>query len=173
MEAQAQVCSTERLAVRRIDHDDAAFLIRLYNEPAFLRFIGDKNVRTLDDAHAHIEAVPLASYARHGFGMYLVERLEDGASIGICGLLKRDTLPDIDLGFAYAPEFRRSGYAVEAGRAMLDHARHDFGIRRIVGITTPDNIGSMTVLERLGFAFERMCALTPDAPELRLFGRAL
>ncbi|MGE0582346.1 MAG: GNAT family N-acetyltransferase [Steroidobacteraceae bacterium] len=149
------ILETRRLALRLIGADDAPFILGLLNEPSFLRFIGDRGVRTLDDARAYIENGPVASYARHGLGLWLAQRREDGTPIGMCGLLKRDTLDDVDIGFAYLPAYWGQGYAYEAAAAVMDHGRRVLGIPRIVAIVSPDNAGSIRLLEKIGLVFER------------------
>ncbi|MGE0886678.1 MAG: GNAT family N-acetyltransferase [Blastocatellales bacterium] len=168
-----KVLETERLVLRRMNADDAAFILELLNEPSFLQYIGDKRVRTLEDARGYIASGPMASYDRFGFGLYLVELKTDGTPIGMSGLLKRDTLPDVDLGYALSPKHWGKGYAVEAARATLEHGKKDFGLIRIVAITTPDNHSSIKVLERIGFEFEAMVRLSEDSDEVTLFGCAL
>lgn len=164
---------TRRLVVRRVTLDDAPFIFELVNEAAWLRFIGDKGVRTLDDARGYLEKGPLASYARHGFGLYLVERAEDRAPVGISGLIRRDGLADVDLGFAFAERARRQGYAVEAGQAVLAEARRVHRLARVVAITVPENGGSIRVLERLGMRFESIVRLPGETTKLMLFARRL
>jgi len=163
------VLETERLTLRRIGPDDAGFILDLLNEPSFLLHIGDKGVRTEDDARRYIQEGPRASYQRFGFGLLLVERRGGGEPIGICGLLKREWLEDVDLGFALPPGFWGEGYAFEAASAVLAHARERLGLRRIVAITSLDNEPSIRLLAKLGFRFERIARFTPDGPELRLF----
>ena len=166
------VLETERLVLRRLATSDAAFILELLNEPSFLRYVGDKGVRTLDDARIYVENTPLASYQKHGFGMYLTS-LKDGTPIGICGLVKRDTLLDVDLGFAFLPEYWSQGYAFESATAVLGHAKKDFGLTRIVAIVNPDNHRSITLLERLGLMFERAVRLKAESTEILLHVRAL
>jgi ribosomal-protein-alanine N-acetyltransferase len=163
------VLATDRLILRRMDLTDADFILELVNEPAWLHFIGDKGVRTRDDSCRYISSGPLASYDRFGFGLYVVERKADGARIGVCGLLKRDWLDDVDLGFAVLSRFRRSGLAYEAAGVVLAHGKAAFGLDRIVAITAPDNHASIGLLEKLGFAFERMVAPSADGPKRKLF----
>lgn len=159
----------ERLTLRPFKLDDAPFILELLNDPDWLRYIGDRGVRTLDDARAYLQNGPLASYARHGFGLLMVE-LKDGAiPIGMCGLIKRAELDDVDLGFAFLPEFRGKGYASEAGAAVMAHARDSLGLKRVVAITTQDNAGSIKVLRKLGFRFERLIAWPGEELELNLF----
>lgn len=167
------VAESERLVVRRLTLDDAPFVLALLNEPSFLRYIGDRGVRTLDDARAYLEAGPLAGYARHGHGLYLVTERDGGAAVGMCGLLRRDTLPDPDIGFAYLPAYWSRGYAQEAARAVLAHARRDLGLTRVGAIVQPDNAPSIRLLERLGMTFERTVRLADDADELAYYAVAL
>ena len=161
------VLETERLALREFTADDADVVLRLVNEPSFLRYIGDRGVRTLEDARKYIADGPVAGYARDGHGLMRVERKSDGASLGMCGLLKREALPDPDIGFSFFPEYWSQGYALEAASAAMRHVRKTLGIGRILAITTLDNASSMRLLDKLGFRFERMIAL--GAEELRLF----
>ena len=166
---RAQIATTARLTLREIDAADAPFILTLVNDPAWLRFIGDKNVRTQGDARRYIEAGPAAMYAQRGFGLWLAERSEDRVPIGMCGLIKRDALPDIDLGFAFLPAYRGNGYAFEAAQAAIGFAWERLGLQRVVAITAPDNDDSVRLLERLGFRFERMLRLSNDAPAVRLY----
>lgn len=130
--------------------DDGAFLVRLMNDADWLRHIGDRGVREPDAAAAYVEQRMLPSFREHGFGMYVVEATATGEPVGICGLVKRPSLADVDLGFAFLPEQRGRGYAVEAGRAVLADARQRLGVTRVLAITTPENAASARVLERLG-----------------------
>jgi RimJ/RimL family protein N-acetyltransferase len=164
-----KVVETDRLILRRMSLDDAGFILGLLNDPSFLRYIGDKGVRTLEDARKYILTGPVASYERHGFGLYLTTRKEDGASIGICGLLKRDTLPDVDVGFAFLPEYCSMGYGFESASAVMAHGRRVLGLQRIVAVTSPGNLASMRLLEKLGMRFEGMVRLAEGGPELKLF----
>lgn len=156
------VLETERLVLRRITVEDAPFIYELLNEPSFLEFIGDKGVRNLDDARAYILTGPVASYDRFGFGLYLVLLKPGDTPIGMCGLLKRDSLPDVDVGYALRPGYWRQGYAYEATAAVLAHGREAFGLRRIVAITSPDNVGSKSLLEKLGLRYEHSLRLSGD-----------
>ena len=153
-----------------METDDAEFMLTLLNEPSFVRNIGDRGVRTIADAESYITAGPLASYERFGFGLYIVQLKRSGASIGICGLLKRETLRDVDIGFAFLPRFWSRGYAFESAAAVREHARNDVGLQRLVAIVDPVNAGSIRVLEKLGFTFERMIRLGDEQKDLKLFG---
>ncbi|MBA3445664.1 MAG: GNAT family N-acetyltransferase [Gemmatimonadales bacterium] len=162
------VLETKRLKLRLITLDDGEFILELLNDPDFVRFVGDKGVRTIDDACRYILSGPKASYDRYGFGLWLVELQSPKLSIGICGLLKREPLEDADLGFAFLPRFRSCGYARESASAVLQHGREVLGLKRIVAITDRDNAGSIRVLEKLGMSFERMIRMSPDQPEIEL-----
>ena len=163
------VIQTERLVLRELELNDADFILELLNEASFLRFIGDKGVRTLADAGEYIRKGPMDSYERHGFGLYAV-CLHDGTPIGICGLVKRDGLADVDVGFAFLSRHCSLGYAVESAAAVLTHATQVLKLQRIVAITAPENSGSIAVLEKIGLKFERMIRLAEHSPELRLYG---
>ena len=164
------VIETPHLVLRRFTLDDAEFIFGLLNQPSFLEFIGDKGVRTLDDARDYLLKGPIASYETFGFGLYLVNRNQDGTPIGMCGLLKREALQDVDIGFAFLPEFWSKGYAVESASAVLEHGRHAFGLSRIVGIARPENHASIRVLEKLGMSFEGKVRIMPEGPEDVLYG---
>lgn len=164
------VLETPRLKLRRLTGEDAAFILTLVNEPSWLLHIGDKHVRTLDDARRYIADGPMAMYARHGFGLYLVERRADAAPLGICGLLKRDTLDDADIGFAFLPAYWGRGYAREAVVATLAQAREAFGLARVAAIASPGNTSSIRLLESVGFVFERALRMPGEDHDVRLFG---
>jgi RimJ/RimL family protein N-acetyltransferase len=166
------VLESERLVLREFHLDDAEFILELLNEAAFLRFIGDKGVRTLADARDYLLKGPIESYRRFGFGLYRVGLREDGTPIGMCGLVKREGLADVDVGFALQSRYWSRGYAVEAAAAVLDHGKRILNLGRIVAIANPDNQASIAVLEKIGLRFERMVRLSADAAELRLFGPA-
>ena len=163
------VLETERLVLRQFGAGDAGFVLRLLNEPSFVQNIGDRGVRTLEDAGRYLVDGPIASYQRHGHGLWLVARKETLQPIGMCGLLKRDQLPDVDLGYAFLPEFWSRGYAHESARAALDWARSR-GIEKVVAIVSPGNAPSIRLLEKLGFAFESLTAMSADGPSVALYG---
>jgi RimJ/RimL family protein N-acetyltransferase len=164
------IIETPRLLLRRLTLDDAEFIFGLVNQPSFLEFIGDKGVRTLDDARESLLNGPIASYEAHGFGLYLTSLKQDGTPIGMCGLVKRDALQDVDVGFAFLPEHWSKGYALESAAAVLEQGKNAFGLRRIVGIARPDNRGSIRVLEKLGMTFEGRVQILPEGPEDVLYG---
>lgn len=163
------VLATERLDLRQLREADADFIFRLLNDPSWLRYIGDRGVRSVEDARRYIVEGPVTMYAKLGFGLFLVERRSDGVAMGLCGLLKRDGLDDVDIGFAFFPEFGGQGYALEAARATLDFGLVQHGLRRIVAITAQENAASIRLLETLGFAFEHHITLPGQTETLRLF----
>jgi RimJ/RimL family protein N-acetyltransferase len=167
------VCQTPRLQLRRLTLDDAPFMLRLVNEPSFHEFIGDRGVRSLEDAEQYLKNGALASYLLHGFGLYLVTRRDDGTALGICGLIRRDGLEDADIGFALLPAFWGSGYAAEAAEAVVQHARDDIGLARLAAIASPGNARSIHLLERLGLRFARQMQLSTDASVVSLYLRDL
>ena len=164
------VLETDRLTLRRITTDDAPVILALVNDPAWLENIGDRGVRTLDDARAYIEKGPVAMYQRCGFGLYLAVRKADGAAIGMAGLIKRDTLDDVDVGFAFFPEYRGHGYAYEAAAAVVAYGKRELGLERIVAITSPTNARSIKVLEKVGLVFLRSLGKSPEGLDTWLFG---
>jgi len=163
------VCETARLRLRHLLDSDAPFILELLNEPDFIRNIGDREVRTLEDARRYIQHGPMVSYSQHGFGLFLVELRDSGKPVGICGLLKRDYLQDVDVGFALRESYRGQGYAFEAAQAAMRHGQEDLGISRIVAITSPDNRASMKVLRKLGLEFERNLRIPDQSRDTRLF----
>ncbi|WP_372526576.1 GNAT family N-acetyltransferase [Piscinibacter sp.] len=163
------ILDTERLRLRTLVIDDAPFILELVNEPSWLRFIGDRGVRSIEQARDYIVQGPMAMFARLGFGLYLTE-LKDGAlPIGICGLIKRDSLPDVDLGFAFLPRFWGCGYARESAAAVLAHGLGALGLKRIAAITSPDNRRSIRLLESIGFGRECRVAMADGEAEVELY----
>jgi [ribosomal protein S5]-alanine N-acetyltransferase len=163
------VLETKRLSLRRFTVDDAPFILTLLNEPSFLRYIGDKKVRELEHARQYILNGPVASYERNDFGPYLVELRESHAPIGMCGLIKREELPEPDVGFALLPDFCSKGLAFEAAAAVLRDGRERLKLERILAITTPDNDASIKLLLRLGLRFQGLVKLSEDREQLKLF----
>ena len=163
------VVETDRLRLRWFVASDAPFVFRLLNEPDWIRFIGDKHVSTLDDASRYIENGPVAMYGREGFGLYAVESKETGAPIGMCGLIKRQTLDEVDVGFAFLSEFRSQGFAFEAATAVLAFAHDVLSLRRLVAIVSPDNAKSISLLEKLGFRFEKMLRMQGNDEEVAFY----
>ena len=164
------ILRTARLILRELNTGDAEFMLALLNDPDFIRHVGDRGVRTLEAAREYIVKGPMQSYARNGFGLYMVELRETRAKLGICGLVRREQLTDIDIGFGFLPEYRSQGYAIEAAAAIMAQAQDELGLDRVVAITSQENDRSGNVLRKLGFAFERLIKLPGEEKEIRLFG---
>jgi RimJ/RimL family protein N-acetyltransferase len=163
------VAETERLTLRHLEEEDAPFVLRQVNEPSWLRFIGDRGVRNLADARRFVRDGPQASYARHGYGVWCVVEKASGEPVGICGFVRRDALPEADVGFAFLPEAWGKGYATESARAAIALGRSRHGLRRVIAITTEDNSASRRVLDRLGFAPAGTTRLPGEERELLLY----
>lgn len=163
------VCETPRLRLRHLTSNDAAFILQLLNEPEFIRNIGDREVRSLEDARRYVRSGTVTGYEKSGFGLYLIELRENATPIGICGLLKRDYLDDVDVGFALSESFRNRGYAFEAACAVVRYGQEVLRLGRIVAITSPDNHASIKLLRRLGLEFERTLRVPDVARDTSLF----
>ena len=168
--ARVVVLETERLTLRRMTDADAPFMLETLNEPSFIRNVADRGVRTLEGAVDYIRTKIMPSYEQFGFGFYIVELKESGTPIGVCGLVKRETLEDVDIGYSLLDRFAGNGYAYEAAAALMQHGRTVHGLKRIVGVTAPDNQRSIKLLEKLGLRFERMVQLPTFEGEGKLFG---
>ncbi len=176
-----QILETERLILREIEESDDEFMLDLLNQPSFIKYIGDRNVRNLEQARDFIESRYRKSYDENGFGLYAVElkpALEEirnpkskirNPVIGICGFVRRDALPDADIGFAFLPEFERKGYALESARAVMEMGREVLGFKRVLAITSVDNESSGRLLGKLGFKFEGIVTLPNSEEEIKLF----
>lgn len=160
---------TSRLQIRWLDLDDAEFVYNLVNDPDWLRFIGDKSVRNLDDARAYLENGPLRMYRDFGFGLNRVALRDSDEAIGLCGILQRDNLPCPDLGFALLKQYRRQGYALEAAASVLEHAAGELGHERLCAIVTAENRASASLLKRLGFHYDSCTRDETDASELDFY----
>ncbi len=161
------IAQTERLTLRELVADDAVFINEILNTPKFLQYIGDRGVRTAEQAADYIESRFRKGYADHGFGLYAAE-LNDGTLVGICGFVRRDSLDGPDLGFAFLPEFERKGYGLESATAMLEYGKDQLGFQTVFAITSLDNDASGRLLEKLGFEFDTVID-TPDGEKLKLF----
>ncbi|MCL6263709.1 GNAT family N-acetyltransferase [Craterilacuibacter sp. RT1T] len=163
---------TPHLRLTELGASDAGFLVELLNSPTFLQHIGDKKVRSVDDALRYLAEGPAASYALHGYGLWRVALKKDDTAIGICGLVRRDVLPAPDIGFALLPAYAGQGYGYEAARACRDHAFEVLGLPRVLGITDDANLASKALLEKLGLSFTHYAALYEGEPPLRVYALA-
>lgn len=165
------ILETERLRLREFNFDDSSFIIELLNTPGWLKFIGDRNVRTAEQAKNYLEKGPFKSYKKFGYGLSMVERKEDGEPIGMCGILNRDTLEFPDIGFAFLPQHNGKGYAFEIVTALLQYADEKIGLPVLAAIVAPDNSKSIALLEKTGFVFEKVITLPGSDEQLNLYKR--
>ena len=157
-----KILETERLILREFNIDDAEFILKLLNTPAWLEYIGDKNVRTLEDAVNYLEKGPIKSYKENGYGLWLTSLKNNSAPIGMCGLVNRESLDDIDIGFAFLPEYSKLGYGYEIAHATINYANHVLRIDKVVAITDSNNIPSIKLLNKIGLQFEKTLNLSEN-----------
>jgi RimJ/RimL family protein N-acetyltransferase len=160
---------TDRLVIRKLELGDSAFMLDLLNQPSFIRFIGDRGVKTLEDANTYIQERAFAAYEKNGFGPFAVELKTDGRVVGIVSLLDRDELDHVDIGFAFLPDSWRQGFASEATSAVMDFAFQDLGLEKIIAITQPDNIASIKTLDKMGLSFAGTTRLGDEGIDLLLY----
>lgn len=174
-----KITETQRLILREIVESDAEFLLDLLNQPSWIKYIGDRGVRTIAQAAEFIETRYQKSYKDNGFGLWVVDLKDvpaaagatDNTPIGICGLVKRDTLPEPDIGFAFLPDYWGKGYALEAAEGTLNFAEEKLQIKNLLAITTLDNQSSIKLLKKIGFTFENIITSEAGDEQLRLFSR--
>lgn len=164
-----KILETERTILREVTIDDAEFILDLLNQPSFIKYIGDRNVRTIAGTVEYIGSRFANSYRQFGFGMWAVESKETGAPVGICGFVRRDSLPAADIGFAFLPQYCSQGYAFESADAAMKYGRDVLGFERVLAITSLDNETSARLLEKINFKFESLIKLPHDTQELKLF----
>ncbi len=160
---------TERLIIRELSVYDSPFILETVNTPTWLKFIGDRGVKNLDDAKSYLKKGPLKSYDDNGFGLYWVGLRESNTPIGMCGLIKRADFESPDIGFAFLPEYEGIGYGYEAASAVLDYCKTEFHLKRILGITLEANTASVRLLEKLGLSFEKKFIYETTKEELLLY----
>jgi ribosomal-protein-alanine N-acetyltransferase len=163
------IIKTERLQLRNFSNNDAEFIKKLLNEPSFIQNIGDRNIRTIEDAKEYIASRLTASYVKNGHGLYMVELKNSNTPIGMCGLVKRDTLPCADVGFAFLPEYWSKGYAVESSIGVLNYAKNNLKMKRVLGIALPSNKPSVKVLEKIGLKYTETKKFPDDEAELAVY----
>ncbi|MDX1516310.1 MAG: GNAT family N-acetyltransferase [Woeseiaceae bacterium] len=161
---------TRRLRLQWLDAGDADLLLAIWNDPAFVRYVGDRGIRTKEQALLAFEEGPATLYRDYGFGPFRVSLRDGGDAIGICGLFRRTGLEDVDIGYALLPQFCGRGYAEEAARAVVGHAKDDLGLRRLTAIISPDNKRSIGLVEKLGLRFEKMIRMPDDDEDVCLYG---
>lgn len=164
-----KILETTRLLLREFTLEDAPFVLELVNTPTWLQFIGDRGVRNLEDARHFLENGNLKSYAEYGFGFYAVGIKESETLIGMCGLVKRDSLDDVDIGFAFLPDAAGKGYGYEIASATLTYAKETLKLQKVIAIVNPENKASIGLIEKLGLVYEKRILLPPTGKELLLF----
>jgi RimJ/RimL family protein N-acetyltransferase len=164
-----KILETPRLLLNEFTEDDASFIVELLNSPDWLQYIGDRNVRTTEDARRFINEKYIDSYKKNGFGLYAVVLKENNITIGMCGLIKRDSLEDIDIGFAFLPEYISKGYGFESAVEVLKYGKEKLNLKRIVAITIKSNNKSVNLLKKIGMKFEKSFFMEGDSEELLLF----
>ncbi|HMG16436.1 MAG TPA: GNAT family N-acetyltransferase [Saprospiraceae bacterium] len=164
---------TDRLIICELNISDAPFILKLLNTPSWIKYIGDRNIKTIQDAENYLTSGPIESYNKNGFGLFKIELKDNNHAIGMCGLIKRDVLDDIDLGFALLPEYEAKGYAYEASMGVLKMAKSDLNLNTILAITLPENTSSINLLKKIGLQFERLIKLKEDSEDLMLFSMSL
>ena len=167
------VAETDRLVIRWLNEADAEFIHLLFNTDGFLQFVGDRNIRSIEDGRNYLQNGPLGMYQHVGIGLYMVELKSENQPLGICGLIKRDSLDDIDIGYGFLPDHAGLGYAYESAVAVVEYAKSELNLKRLVAITTSDNARSIKLLERLGLTFESNVEEPADAPALGLYATDL
>ena len=167
------IAETNRLIISKVSLEDAPFFLKLVNTPHWIKYIGDRNLKTIKDAEDYLTNGILKSYKELGFGFYLLQNKSDNTPIGICGLVKREQLNDVDFGFALLPEFEGQGFGFEASTAILKIVKDVFNIKKILAITLPINTNSIKLLEKLGFNYEKRVKPYEDDEELLLFAKQL
>ena len=169
--SEYKIFETERLIMKPTSQEDAEFILKLLNTPNWLKYIGDRNVRSIEDAKTYIQNKILPQLTRLGFSNYTLIRKSDSAKIGSCGLYDREGLEGIDIGFALLPEYEKQGYAFESASKLMEAAFRDFGITKINAITTKGNLFSQRLLEKLGLVFVKMTRIPNDEEKLLLYSR--
>lgn len=156
------ILETDRVRLREFSLKDADFVLQLVNTPSWIQFIGDRNIHTPGVAEEYIKENLQKSYAKNGFGLWLMELKETSTSIGMCGLVNRDSLDDVDIGFALLPNYSRKGYTFEAAKATLTHAAKELQIAKVVAITDTNNVASIGLLNKIGLQFEKEMKLSEN-----------
>lgn len=165
----ANILETERLLLRSFTVNDAAFILQLVNTDTWLRFIGDRNIKSVEAAEAYLLNGPIKSYELNGYGLSMVMLKDTNVPIGMCGVLKRDTLDAPDIGYALLPEYEGQGYGTEIAGATLQYAFKTLGLKRILAITLADNERSVRLLNKIGFRFKEIIEIESDDEQLMLF----
>ena len=167
------VAETQRLLISKFTIADAPFFLELVNTPHWIKYIGDRNIKTIAQAEQRIINGHIKSYETHGFGFYKLTLKENNKAIGTCGLIKRETLEHVDIGFAFLPDYEGKGFGFESSNALLKLAKDQFKLETILAITLATNKPSINLLEKLGLSFQKMVKPFEDDEELLLFAKNL
>lgn len=167
------IIETKQLVLREFSAADGEFILGLLNSPGWLKFIGNRDIETVEEAQLYLLTGPVSSYEKQGFGLYLVIRKADGAPLGMCGLIRREGLNHVDLGFAFMPEYMGKGYAFEAALATMKFASETLGMNQLDAITMPENSRAIALLEKLGFRYRQKITLPNEDTPLMLFHKHL
>ncbi len=168
--SEEHTLETEHLRLRWLTLDDAELMLAIWNDPAFIRHVGDRGIRTIDEARAAMAKGALQLYEKYGYGPYHMALKDDDTAIGICGLFRRDNLDDPDIGYGVLPEYCGKGYGYEGSRAVMQHARSNLALDRVIAIISPDNEASIGLIRKLGLRFERMHRMHEDDDEVCMYG---
>ena len=164
---------TDRLVLTRLTLEDAPLMLSVWNDPAFIRYVGDRGIRTLAEARSALRDGALKLYADYGYGPYRMCRKTDGDSVGICGLFRRDGLEDTDIGFSTLPHYCGQGFGYEAACAVIEHARVDARLSRLTALVSPENAASVRLIEKLGLIFEKMIRMPGEDSDVCLYAMQL
>jgi len=164
---------TERLSLRRLTLDDAELMLAVWNDPAFIRHVGDRGIRTIDAARVALQEGALKLFSDYGYGPFRVALIADDTPVGVCGLFRREGLEEPDIGFSILPQHWRKGYAFEAASAVVRHAKTDIRLERLTAVVSTENAASVALIEKLGLQFERMQRLPGDNDDVAVYGMQL
>jgi len=167
------VLETERLQLRKLTLDDAGLMLAIWNDPAFLRHVGDRGIRTTEQAEEAMRAGAMHLYEAYGYGPYRIALKGDDTAVGICGLFRRDGLDEPDIGYSTLPDFCGQGYGYEAAVAVINYAREELALDRLIAIISPGNDASIGLIRKLGFEFERMHLMPDGEDEVCIYGKSL
>lgn len=165
--------ATDRLQLRRLTLDDVDLMLNVWNDPAFVRYVGDRGIRTIDDARQAMQEGPLKLYSDYGYGPYRLALREDDTPVGICGLFRRDGFDEPDIGFSTLPGHTAMGYGYEAACTVVEYAQEELEIPCLTAIVSPENAASIGLIRKLGFSFERMYSWPDDARDVAIYRRQL
>ncbi|MFT6051416.1 MAG: ribosomal-protein-alanine N-acetyltransferase [Halioglobus sp.] len=168
-ETSMKTLQTPRLIIEPLNTHDAAITMAILNDPDFIAYVGDRGVRSLEDAKSYIVDRLLPHYQEHGYGMTAVRRRDNGETIGMCGLVNRDSLNYIDIGYAFLPSARGEGFALEACQAVMEMGKKEVGLNELAAIISPQNKASQALAVKLGMVLDCMVRLEPGEDEICLY----